>query len=1144
MEKDKKTAQPDTIVRNFGLTNFALANKNTIFLVTIVAVLFGMLSYRSLPKELMPDIVIPTVMVQSVYPGNPPIDIENLITRPLEKEIEPIKGIKEVRSTSNQDYSMIFVEFNPNVDIKEALNDVKDAVDKAKSELPTDMTIDPTVMDIDFSEFPIININLFGDYSLDELKSYAEYLQDEIELVPEISKVEITGITEKEVRIDVDPVKMELMDIGFNDIQGAIMNENVSMSGGEMRIEKTRRSVRIIGEFENIRDIKNIIVKHEDMRVVYLKEIADVSFSYEDAKSYARLNGQPVVSMKVVKKSGENLLSATDQIYDILAKAKKDNLVPENLNISTTNDQSDSIRKQLNNLENSMVLGVIFVVGVLFFFLGARNALFVGLAIPMSMFLSFMVLGLLGAKINMIVLFSLILALGMLVDNAIVVVENIYRFVDKGYSVADAARQATGEIAIAIISSTATTLAAFLPLAFWNSIIGEFMKYLPITLIIVLTSSLFVALVIIPVFAKTFVKKQDGTHKLKKRRAYMIMIVTAGLAIIGHLAGANGFGNLMAFAAIMTAMNLLFLNRASNWFQAVFLTRLENGYRRVITASVKGRRSLYVFLGTIGLFILTMMFFSARQPQVLFFPSTNPTYINILAEMPLGTDLSATDSVMRIVEADLKRIIAPHNPSVNIKSVLTTVGTGAKGESDQDVGETPFKGLITLTFQDYEKLVDLNSGEVMKEVSDALIGKYPGVRLSVEKNRMGPPTGKAVSLEIIGKKFEKLVALADTISGVIMASQIDGIEGLKLDLDVGRPELLIHIDRDKAQTLGLSTIQIAGSIRTALFGREAGDYKIGEDDYPIQIRMSEEARNDLPSLMNQKIVFRNNKGKLMKIPISSVADIQYSSTYGAVKRKDLNRVVTLGSNVMEGYNPTAINDKLKALMNNFKMPDGYTFKFTGEQEKQQESMGFLVNALMIALALIIIIMVTQFNSIIKPLIIMASVLFSTIGVFGGLAVFRMDFIIVMTGVGIISLAGVVVNNAIVLIDYIDLTKNRKKKELGLDKSESLPTDIAQECVIIGGRTRLRPVLLTAITTILGLLPMALGMNINFKTLLTDLDPQLYFGGQMAGFWGSMSWTVIFGLTFSTFLTLIVVPSMYHLFAMGKLKIRSWTERLT
>ncbi|HNQ83120.1 MAG TPA: efflux RND transporter permease subunit [Bacteroidales bacterium] len=1142
MPVNSQPEKSQKVIRQFGLTNLALKNKNSIYLLILILFGFGFYSYTSMPKELFPDIVIPTVLVQTAYPGNPPLDMENLVTRPIEKELEVITGVKEIASTSSQDISSIVVEFNTGVDLKQAVLDVKDAVDKAKSELPDDLPADPLVQDIDFSEFPIIYINLSGDYSLNELKKYAEYLEDEIETYSEISKVDIKGLNEREFSINVDPFKMEMLEISFGDIESAVGFENISMAAGQFREGDYRRSIRILGEFETAAQMGDIIVKSEKGNIVYLKDIAVVTDGFAEPKDFSRLNRQPVVTLHVIKKGGENLLSATDKIFDLLDRSKEDGNLPEGLNITITNDQSDLIRKQLDNLENSMIMGVILVVFVLFLFLGTRNALFVGFAIPLSMFISFLILNLMGYKLNMILLFSLILALGMLVDNAIVVMENIYRYFDRGYSRMEASRLATGEIAIAIISSTATTLAAFFPLLFWDSMIGEFMKLLPLTLIIVLTASLFVALTVTPVLTSSFLKQGDQLPKPKIKRSLIIVAILLLLAGIFYAGGMNTPGSLFVLFAIIGIANLLFLNRMARWFMNVFLPWLEDAYLNTMNFVMKARRPYWVIAATFFLLIFTIVLMGIRQPKVIFFPSPDPSYINIMATLPVGTDITATNKFMGTFEEDVYSILTPYSRIV--KSVLTTVGNGAKSENEGfDISETPHRGMVTVTFVDFEFREGVNTNDILKAFSDNLIGKYPGVMVAVDKPSSGPPVGKAINIEVTGEDFDKLVILVDDLLNKIDNAGIDGIEGLKTDLNLDKPEAIVHIDRDRARRYGLSTAQIAGTIRTALFGKEISDFKEGEEEYPIQLRLKEEFRYNVASLMNQKITFRDQaSGKIQQVPITAVADISYGSTYEAIKRKDLDRVITLSSNVLKGFNATDINNQLKEFLSGETLPSGYTYKFTGEQQEQDESMAFLGSAMLIALALILLIMVSQFNSVVKPVIIMISVLFSTIGVFGGLATFRMDFVVIMTGIGLVSLAGIVVNNAIVLIDYTDLLKLRKRTELGMEENALLPKDIALDCVIQAGRTRLRPVLLTAVTTLLGLIPLASGLNIDFLSLFEHFDPKIYFGGDNVAFWGPISWTIIFGLTFSTFLTLIVVPAMYHVLYLGKIRIHEMRKR--
>lgn len=1130
----KKTVEK--VTREFKLTTLALKNKNTIFLLTLALAAFGIYSYVKLPKELEPDITIPWILVTTVYPGNAPVDIENLISRPLEKEIETIKGIRNMTSTSAQDYSLIFIEFNTNIEISQALIDVKDAVEKAKSELPNDLLDDPVIEDIEFSEFPIININLSGDYSLIELKKYAEFLEDEIESIYEVSRVDITGINEREIKINVDIHKLAANELGFSDIENAIVAENLSISAGEVKLGGTRRTIRTIGEFTNIEDIENIIIKNLDQKIVYLKDVAEIIDGFAEPNSFARLNKQPVISLQIIKKSGENILATTDQVFDILDRAKINQSLPKNLKVTITNDTSDMVRMQLSNLENSLVMGMLFVIFVLFLFLGTRNALFVGFAIPMSMFISFVVISIMEIQINMIVLFSLILALGMLVDNAIVVVENIVRFRHKGHSLYNAAKNAVGEIAMPIITSTVTTLAVFFTLLFWESIIGEFMKFLPITLIIVLTSSLFVALIIIPVFASTFdsIKESEINNK---RKINLIILVLWIVASIFFLFGINLIGNIIVLGSLITLFNIYFFKSKGRWFQEIGLPWLENLYLKFLKFALRKRNPYFFILGTFFLLILTISFLGIRQPKVLFFPEGDPKYINILTELPIGTDITTTDRFMMQLEDKIFEILTPYEKLV--ESLLTNVGTGSNSENDFfAVGKTPHKGRITVTFVDYEHRNGISTSDIMKEISHNIIGKYPGVLVSVEKNNMGPPVGNPINIEVSGRDFDNILALTDAMETFILDAKIDGIEGFKIDLDVGKPEMIVRVKRDKARRFNVSTAQIATTIRTALFGKEISDFKDGEDEYPIQLRIMDKYRYDIPSLLNQKITFQNQNGTWVQIPISALVDIDFGTTYGAVRRRNMDRVITLYSNVIQGYNANEINLKVKERLAYFEMPAGYQYEFTGEQEEQQESTDFLTKALFIGLSMILIILVSQFNSLVKPIIILLSVLFSTIGVFGGIATFKMNIVIIMTGIGIISLAGVVVNNAIVLVDYIDLLKRRKNKALGLEENDLLTEEQSVECIVEGGKTRLRPVLLTAITTILGLLPLAIGVNINFKTLLSNFDPQFYIGGDMVSFWGPLSWTIIFGLTFATFLTLIIVPTLYHVFYLVKIQIKT------
>ena len=1128
------TPQKSNTIREFGLSSFSVDNSTSIIILTLIITVLGLGAYRTMPKESFPEIVIPTVYVGTPYPGNSPVDMENLITRPIEKELKSLNNVKDIKSTSVQDFSSIVVEFTPGVELAKAIQDVKDAVDKSKSQLPSDLDQDPNVLEVNTSDFPIMNVNISGPYSEQELKRFGEYLEDAIEKLPEISKADLAGTVEREIQINVDPYKMESMGVNFGDISGAIQTENLTVSGGSIKNGDFERTLRVDGEFASPQDLLDIIVKTDQQKIVYLKDVAEIKDTFKDRTSYARSKNLPVITINVTKRSGENLLDAADKIKEIIETTKA-NRFPENVEISITNDQSKQTRIQVSDLENSIIFGIILVVLVLMFFMGFRNALFVGSAIPLSMFISFLVLDSFGITLNLMVLFSLILALGMLVDNGIVVVENIYRMMQEGKSAGQSAKEGVGEVAWPIITSTLTTLAAFLPLAFWDDLVGEFMKYLPITLIIVLSASLFVALVINPVMTAMFMKIEDMTNDKPKKGS----IRTAGflglLALVCYLAGWNSIGSLSLVSSVLTLVYVFFLRKAVGWFQSVFLVKLETSYESLLTFSLKGKNPIKILVGTFLLFIFSIALLAIRAPKVLFFPDNQPQLVNVFIEFPIGTSIEATNAFVDKMEDEMMTKLEPYGGI--LESVITQVGEGT-GDPTQgpSLQSTPHKAKITIGFVDYIYRQGIDTNEAM-EVIRELAKVYPGVLITVDKQQNGPPVGNPVNIEFVGEDYEQLIAFVEETKAYLESNSIPGLEELKTDLSLGSPEVVVRIDREKARRFGLSTSTIAMELRTSLFGSEVSKYKEGEEDYPITLRLDQNSRYDINTLVNKKIGFRDKFGDKREVPISAVADIQYGSTYGSVKRKDLEKAVSMFSNVLDGYNPTEINAKIKELMASYPVPEGVTVKYTGEQEEQAKSQAFLLRALGIAVSLIFLIIVAQFNSVISPFIIMTSVLFSTIGVFLGLVIFNMDFVVIMTGIGIISLAGVVVNNAIVLIDYTDLVRARKREELGIQKGSYLTLPDLLASIVEAGKTRLRPVLLTAITTVLGLIPLAIGMNINFATLLSEFDPQFYVGGDNAAFWGPMAWTVIFGLTFATVITLVLVPVMYLLTDKLAIKLR-------
>jgi len=1141
-----QTNEPNNnIVKNFGLSTWAVNNRMTVYVITFIITVGGLISYINVPKESFPELVMPEIYISTFYPGNTAADMEKLITRPLEKELKGITGVDKITSTSTPGYSAIDIKFLSNVKPSDALRKVKDKVDIVKSDpdFPKDLPADPNVFEMNFSELmPVLNINLSGDFSPDELEKYAEYLEDKIEMLPEITKVDIKGIMEKEMRIEVDRYRMEARRVSFGDIAQAVQGENLNISGGEILMDETKRSVRVTGEFSSTEDLEALIVKAENGHIVYLRDVATVSFAEKEKESFARQSLKPVVSLDIIKRAGENLLNAQEGIAAILDEARRD-VLPRNLELTMTNDQSDMIRTQVDELQNSIIFGVLLVVGVLMFFLGLRNALFVGSAIPLSMFMSFMILNSMGVTFNIMVLFSLVLALGMLVDNGIVVVENIHRLMSEGMGRVQAAKEGVGEVAMPIIASTATTLAAFLPLAFWPGIMGEFMKYLPITLIIVLGSSLFVAMVINPVLTAVLMKVKEDAADKKRVLKVTLTLISIGILFLAMgvpsaVKGLVVLGNLLVIGGLAGMLNTFYLSGATERFQNNVLPRLENAYERFLKSALRKGNPYFYFWGTVGLLFFSFILLGAFPPQVTFFPANQPQYLNVYIEKPIGTDIETTNRISQEVEAividevnsaeymDTDPVTGkPYNFLVT--SVIGQVGAGTSDPAQgPSFGNTPEKARITVSFVKFDQRRGIDTNEVLNRLRKRL-KSYPDAQIIVAKNEDGPPQGPPINIEVTGENYDSLLHYARLLHRHIDGLNIQGIAELKIDVNKDKPEMLVNIDRDRARRFGLSTGQVGDALRTALFGKEISTYKDGEDDYPVNIRFKQDLRGDAATLLNQMIIFRDpSNGQIKEVPISAVANVEFVNAFSAIKRKQLKRVVTLYSDVLQDYNANEIVANLKEELALVDLPDDINVNFTGQQEEQAKEMAFLSTALLIALFLIFLIIVGQFNSISSPFIIMFSVVFSLIGVFLGLVIFRMEFVIIMTMIGIISLAGVVVNNAIVLIDYTNLIRARRATELGLAPGEQLPFGEVVDAIIQGGKTRLRPVLLTAITTVFGLLPLAVGLNIDFVGLVSNYEPNIYVGGDNNIFWKPMSWAIIFGLTFATFLTLVIVPIMY------------------
>jgi multidrug efflux pump subunit AcrB len=1120
--------------KEFGPTTWSIKNKTSIYLVILFVSLAGIYQFVTLPKEQFPDIVIPTIYVQTVYVGNSPKDIENLVTRPIEKQIKSITGakIKKFTSNSQQDFSAIMVEFDTQVKTEVALQKVKDATDKAKQDLPKDLTIEPTVIEVSFSEQPIMSVNLSGDFDLPRLKKYADDLKDKLENLTQINRVDIVGAPEREFQINLDNYRAQSAGVTFDDITYAIQRENMDISGGLLEVGNMKRTLQLKGQLKTASDIANIIVRNTSGAPIYLKDIATIADTTKERESFARLDGKNVVTLNIIKRSGENLIETSDGVKKIVEEGKG-TIYPNNLKAVISGDQSIKTRSSFNELVNSIIIGFILVLIVLMFFMGVVNAFFVALSVPLSMFVAFVFLPgadlIVGTHVtlNFIVLFALLFGLGIIVDDAIVVIENTHRIFVEGkgkLSVNFAARMAAGEVFIPVLAGTITTLAPFFPLLFWPGIIGKFMVYLPTMLIFTLAASLVVAFIMNPVFAVDFMNHPESDTKepksaIFKKKGFWIAVA---IGVLLDIAGAPFFGNLLIVFMLLVVLNRYFITDAIHNFQNKALPWIMNHYESLLQWALKGWRPVHLLIGIIALFFVSLFVFvgsivGGRIP-VTFFPKGDPNQLFVYLKLPVGSDVRYTDSITRVLEGRVNKVLGTENGKTNpiVESIISNVAVNAADPTSGDRTTRSELGRIQVSFVEYEKRHGTSTAPYLEKVRQAVQG-IPGTEISVNQESGGPPTDPPINIEIASEDFDAMIKTASSLKNYLDSIRVPGVEELKMDVDLKNPEITLSIDRERALIEGVSTAQIGMQIRTALFGKEISKIKEGKEEYKIQLRNNAIQRRSLTDLLNMRISFRDmaSGGAVKNIPISALVKVDPTSTLGSVKRKNQKRLITLRSNVLttEGYNATGVNQVISKHIANFKgLTDGVSIKQTGEGEQQAETVAFLGKALLIALMLILFTLVLQFNSVSKSVIILSEILFSVIGVFLGFTITGMEVSGLMTGLGIVGLAGIVVKNGILVIEFADELRSRGMK--------------TRDAVIQAGKTRIIPVLLTAVAAILGFIPIAIGFNINFITLFSELNPHIFLGGDSVAFWKPLSWTIIFGLAFAFFMTLIIVPSMY------------------
>jgi len=1130
--------------KEFSISSWAVNNRVTVYILTLMIVILGITAYITMPREDFPEIIENKVYISSVFPGNSAEDVEKLVIKPLEKEFKNISGVDKITSSSFQDYGMIVVEFDDKVTIEDAKTKIKDKVDIVKADtdwpnLDNGSKVEPSVFELNISEeVPILNINLQGNYTTQQLKKYGELLQDDIEEVPQVKKVDILGVDDKEVEIAIDIFKMTAAQVTFDEIQNAIKYENMTLSGGNLISQGSRNNIRIVGEIKDPKELENVIVKSYG-GTVYLKDIAKVNFKEKEKTTYAREKGTEVVMLNVKKRSGENMISAIEEVKTKIEAAKKSYL-PSNLQLRLTNDQSSRVEHQVSELSNHIIFGIILVMIVLMFTMGLRNSLFVGAAIPLSMLMAFSILSAFGLTLNTMVLFGLVMGLGMLVDDGIVVVDNVFANMKKGMDRVNASKIGIGEIAWPVISSTATTLMAFLPFLLWPGTMGKFMKYFPITLTATLTASLFVAMIINAAMTGGSMDIEDRNISKKSIKFYSLIFGILGLifVIVGystHSTFAKSVGHL---SIISLGLMWLYHLRLFQWtqdFQHNFFPRMEEKYKIFLAKILTGKRPWFALAGIIGLLFFSFILLGIFPRKVLFFPDNVAKQIITYIEYPQGTDIQKTNKATKFVEnqviSTMKKYIDPKtHENFLAESIVSQVGKGA-GNPNVDAGsasETPYKGKVTINFSEFKFRRGVNTNDVLEEIRGKVKG-IAGAKVTVEKDANGPPAGYPISIQLTGTDYDLMLKEADRMIAFIDSKNIPGIERLNVDVNKESPELEVKVDRVNAGSLGVSTGQFGLNLRRSLYGQEISTYKEGDDDYNITMRMQEDQRKNENILFNQSITFRNqNNGQIVQVPTSAISKTEKTTTYNQIKRKNQKRIMTIYSNVLTGYNGDAITKQIKTELNGYDLPKTVSYSFSGVQEEQGKNQNFLMFALFLALAGITIIIVLQFNSVSKTMVILFTVVLSFSGVFYGYVIANMDFVILMTMMGIISLAGIVVKNGIVLMDFFVLLLDKKVADKHLTSHDDLSLEEIKEVIIESGKSRLRPVLLTALTAVLGLIPLAIGLNFDFFSLVTDLNPHLFMGGDNVMFWGPLAWTIIFGLTYATVLTLIMVPVMFYL----------------
>ncbi|MDD3284871.1 MAG: efflux RND transporter permease subunit [Patescibacteria group bacterium] len=1040
-----------------SFVGFFIKNFRFSYLIIMAIFILGAVSLATLPRESDPEVKIPYALVTTIYSGTSPEDIEKLITDKIESKLDNLENVKEITSNSATGVSSIFVQFDPDIEINEAIRKLRDSVETAKPDLPKEAN-DPMVTEIRTNDFPIITFSLFGNYSNSQLQDYADLMKKELESIKGVSKAPILGELKREFQITIDKRKIQGYGLDINTVVNVLSLSNIDMPLGNIKIDGYEYNIRTEGRFTEAQQLNDIIITYYNNQPIYLKDISDIKDNFREKTTISKLgikNGLPqnTMSLQVYKKTGGNILKIVDDSRAKIQELKDNKRIPEDLDIKITNDNSIYIRKDLNTLGTNAIQTIFLIILIIFIAMGWKESSLAIFVIPLTFLISFAFLKYINFTLNSMTTFSLVLSLGLLIDTAIVVMEGIFDAMEhKNMNATEAALHTVATFKWPLISGTMTTIAAFVPMLLVSGIMGDYLKYIPITVSFTLFASLFISLTILPTLASRILKKKKNRHEKakQKEKTKLQNIIDPEIPLLERL-----------------------------------LMPIKEKYANVLLKILKNKKQKRSIL-----LIFTLLFFLAVSMPIFglikieMFPTIDFDYFYINIEAPVGTVFEETNKKVSTIEEYVMNIS-------EIENYVTTIGAsqGSYGMSDNSSSKSNLAN-ITVNLVD-EKNRKKTSYEIAQETRDYFEkNNHEDIKITVPPMQAGPPSGSPVELRVSGEQLETLTKIANDIKQIL--SEIDGTRDTETDIENTTGQFVIQLDQKKLSYYNLNVTGVAMSLRQIMYGVSATEISKEGKDIELKVGYDEKEFKNIEDVKN--ILINSPKGQ---ISLASLSTISFKPSVASVKHKDSKRIINIASSVETGKNANTILKELQKRLQGYNLPENYYIDYGGESEDIQQSYTDMFTSLIVAVILIASILILQFNSFKQPFIIMFMLPLSLIGVILGLTILRLNFNIT-SFIGVVSLAGIVVNDAIILISKI----NENIRNCNMDFYDAI-----HEATV----SRLQPIILTTATTVIGLLPLALS------------DPM----------WAGLSYSIIFGLTFATLLTLFIVPIMYTNFEYKK-----------